>query len=66
MFSSGESYKLSRNSTEERRVDTLIQASLSGLVQVFIEPLEGGAAGPVDDAWVADLTQQAGEPSCRV
>ena len=37
-----------------------------GSVQVFIEPLEAGAAGPVDDAWVADLAQQAGEPSCSV
>src|ERR671934_107379 len=37
-----------------------------GSVQVFIEPLEGGAAGPVDDAWVTDLAQQAGEPSCSV
>ena len=37
-----------------------------GSVQVFVEPLEGGAAGPVDDAWVADLAQQAGEPSCSV
>src|SRR2546421_9660694 len=37
-----------------------------GSVQVFVEPLEGGATGPVDDAWVADLAQQAGEPSCSV
>jgi xanthine dehydrogenase accessory factor len=37
-----------------------------GSVQVFIEPLGGGAAGPIDDAWVVDLAQQAGEPSCSV
>ena len=37
-----------------------------GSVQVFVEPLEGGATGPIDDAWVADLAQQAGEPSCSV
>jgi xanthine dehydrogenase accessory factor len=37
-----------------------------GSVQVFVEPLEGGVADPIDDAWVADLAQQAGEPSCSV
>ena len=37
-----------------------------GSVQVFVEPLDGGGTGPVDDAWVADLAQQAGEPSCSV
>lgn len=37
-----------------------------GSVQVFIEPLEAGAAGPLDDSWVATLAQQAGEPSCQV
>jgi xanthine dehydrogenase accessory factor len=38
-----------------------------GSVQVFIEPLDGRTAGPtLDDSWVATLTQQAGEPACRI
>jgi len=38
-----------------------------GSVQVFIEPLEGRAAPqPIDDTWVVNLAQQAGEPSCTV
>lgn len=37
-----------------------------GSVQVFVEPLEPGMAGPIDDTWVTTLTQQAGEPSCLV
>jgi xanthine dehydrogenase accessory factor len=37
-----------------------------GSVQVFIEPLDPGAAGPVDDRWVATLSQQAGEPACQI
>ena len=37
-----------------------------GSVQVFIEPLEPGAAGPVDDGWVVTLSQQAGEPACQI
>ena len=38
-----------------------------GSVQVYIEPLERGAApAPIDDSWVTTLSQQAGEPSCQV
>lgn len=35
-----------------------------GSVQVFIESLEAGESGVVDDAWVDDLAA-AGQPSCR-
>src|SRR5579883_2350202 len=37
-----------------------------GSVQVYVEPMEPGMAGPVDDAWVTNLAQQAGAPSCVV
>ena len=37
-----------------------------GSVQVYIEPLEGGKAGPVDSSWVSELVGQAGAPACRV
>ena len=37
-----------------------------GSVQVFVEPLEGTVAGPVDDRWLVELTQQAGEPACLI
>lgn len=38
-----------------------------GSVQVYIEPLESTAAGTeIDDTWVATLSQQAGEPACRI
>jgi xanthine dehydrogenase accessory factor len=37
-----------------------------GSVQVFIEPLEAGMAGPVDDRWVVNLAQQAGDPACGI
>jgi xanthine dehydrogenase accessory factor len=37
-----------------------------GSVQVYIEPLEPGMTGPVDTQWVVNLTQQAGEPACRI
>ena len=37
-----------------------------GSVQVYIEPLEAGMAGPVDDRWVVNLAQQTGEPACRI
>ncbi len=37
-----------------------------GSVQVYIEPLEGSMAGPVDGSWVTELVGQAGAPACRV
>jgi xanthine dehydrogenase accessory factor len=37
-----------------------------GSVQVYVEPLEPGAAGPLDGSWVTTLVDQAGAPACRV
>ena len=37
-----------------------------GSIQVFIEPLEPGMVGPVDDSWMTVLVSQAGDPACRV
>src|SRR5437763_12456926 len=35
-----------------------------GSVQAFVEPPEGGVAGPVDGGWVAGPARHAGESAC--
>ncbi|GAC1403747.1 MAG: XdhC family protein [Chloroflexota bacterium] len=37
-----------------------------GSIQVFVEPLEESMVGPVDDAWMTDLSLQSGDRACAV
>jgi xanthine/CO dehydrogenase XdhC/CoxF family maturation factor len=37
-----------------------------GSVQVYIEPLEPGMAGAIEDNWLEELVEQSGEAACAI